>query len=100
MIFGLTLSDEPMTDILFQRPMSSGPVVRVRRLTDAGVSPVRAVLEVDRRSGRARTSHEVGFPPSLMAVEGDSEAAVLEALQPFAADDAAVARLVAQQQAR
>lgn len=89
-----------MNEILYQRTLSHGPVVRVRRITEAGATPVRAVLEVDRRSGRGRGSGDIGFPPPLMAVEGDSDEAVLTSLRPFADEDAAIARLSAQQRAR
>ncbi len=89
-----------MSELLYQRQQPSGPVVRVRRLTDPGVLPVRAVLELDRRAGRARNSGETGFPPPLITVEGDSETAVVDSLRPFADDDSAIARLSAQHGAR
>ena len=38
---------------------------------------------------------EGGIPPALMAVEGDTEDAVVASLLPFAEDDAAIARLLA-----
>jgi hypothetical protein len=89
-----------MSEILYQRVQSHGPVVRIRRITEVGAVPVRAVLEVDRRSGRSRGSGGVGFPPPLMAVEGDTDEAVVASLRPFADEDAALARLGAQQRTR
>lgn len=89
-----------MSDILYERTMSNGPVVRIRRVTEAGATPVRAVIEIDRRAGTPRGSGGVGMPPPLMAVEGASEAEVTASLLPFAEEDSAVARLVAQRSAR
>ena len=53
-----------------------------------------APIEVDRRAGTPREA-EGGIPPALMAVEGDTEEAVVSSLKPFAEDDSAVARLLA-----
>ena len=89
-----------VSDILYQRTMPSGAVVRIRRVTDAGGTPVRAVIEVDRRAGTPRNSGGAGSPPPLMAVEGASDAEVTASLLPFAEDDAAMARLLAQRGAR
>lgn len=89
-----------MTDVLYERTMSSGPVVRIRRVTAAGASPVRAVIEVDRRAGTPRNSGGGGAPPPLMAVEGASDAEVTASLLPFAEEDSAVARLLSQRGAR
>lgn len=90
-----------MTDILYERTMASGPVVRIRRVSAAGATPVRAVIEVDRRAGSPRGSAgDVGMPPPLMAVEGETDAAVTASLLPFAEEDSAVARLVSQRGAR
>ena len=87
-----------MSDILYERSLTSGPTVRIRRVTPAGVTPVRAVIEVDRRGGDSpRTSGGVHMPPPLMTVEGNSEADVIASLRPFADEDAAMARLMAQQ---
>lgn len=72
--------------------MAHGPVVRVRRLSAAGVTPVVAALEVDRRAGTRRDS--TGFPPPLVTVEAASEAEALARLQGDAASDANVARLL------
>jgi hypothetical protein len=83
-----------LTSILYERRMPAGPVVRVRRVPAATPGAVAAVIEVDRRAGTPREA-EGGVPPALMAVEGESEAAVLASLLPFADDDAAVARLLA-----
>jgi hypothetical protein len=58
--------------------------------------PVRAVIEVDRRNSGPRSVDSNRHPPALMAVESDSEQAVVASLLPFAEEDAAVARLIAQ----
>lgn len=79
--------------ILYIRKLPHGPVVRVRRTSDAGVVPVTAALEVDRRAGTPREK-EGGFPPPLMVAEGATEAEVLAALQPHALDDRAIAGLM------
>ena len=89
-----------MTDILYERTMGNGPVVRIRRVTTPGATPVRAVIEVDRRAGSPRNSGGVGMPPPLMAVEGATDAEVTASLLPFAEEDSAVARLVSQRGAR
>jgi hypothetical protein len=85
---------------LYERTMSYGSVVRIRRVTPDGTAPVRAVIEVDRRAGSARNSGGGSHPPALMAVEGESEPDVVASLLPFAEDDAAVARLLAQRGTR
>jgi len=79
--------------------MAHGHVVRIRRVTPDGTAPVRAVIEVDRRAGTPRASAG-GQPPPLMAVEGESEPDVVASLLPFAQEDAAVARLLAQRGVR
>lgn len=79
--------------ILYTRTMSHGPVVRIRRTSEPGVTPVVAVLEVDRRAGTPR-QHQGGTPPPLLIVEGKSEVDVLAAIKPHADDDGAVARLL------
>jgi hypothetical protein len=89
-----------MTDVLYERTMSNGPVVRIRRVTQPGALPVRAVIEVDRRAGTPRSSGGGGAPPPLMAVEGATDAEVTASLLPFAEEDSAVARLLAQRGAR
>jgi hypothetical protein len=82
-----------MTDaILYERPLPHGPAVRIRRTSDDGATPVTAALEVDRRAGTPRWG--VGTPPALMTAEGESDAEVLARLEPFAASDAEVARLL------
>lgn len=83
-----------LTSVLYERRMPNGPMVRVRRVPAATPGAVAAVIEVDRRAGTPREA-EGGVPPALMAVEGESEDAVLASLFPFADDDAAVARLLA-----
>jgi hypothetical protein len=89
-----------MSEILYERTMPQGPVVRIRRLTPDGTVPVRAVIEVDRRAGSPRSVGSHGHPPPLMAVEGDSEPDVVASLLPFVQEDAAVARLLAQRGVR
>jgi hypothetical protein len=88
-----------MSSILYERTMAHGHVVRIRRVTPDGAAPVRAVIEVDRRAGTPRASAG-GQPPPLMAVEGESEPDVVASLLPFAQEDAAVARLLAQRGVR
>jgi hypothetical protein len=80
-------------DILFKRTLPHGPAVRVRRTSVAGVCPVTAVLEVDRRAGTPR-EHLAGFPPPLMIAEGATEGEVLTALQGQALDDRLLAGLM------
>jgi len=80
--------------------MPEGAVVRIRRLTAVDETPVRAVIEVDRRDAGPRTSDPKCHPPALMAVEGESEQGVVAALLPFVEDDSSVARLMAQRAAR
>lgn len=58
------------------------------------------MIEVDRRAGTPRNSGGPGNPPPLMAVEGASDAEVTASLLPFAEEDAAIARLLAQRGAR
>lgn len=79
-------------DILYERSMAHGPAVRIRRTSEAGVSPVTAVLEVDRRAGTPRAG--IGDLPPLMSFEGPSEFEVLEALGPPARDDRAITQLL------
>jgi hypothetical protein len=80
--------------VIYERKTTRGPVVRIRRVPAATAGSIAAVLEVDRRVGTPREK-EGGIPPALMAVEGETEAAVLHSLLPFADDDAAIARLLA-----
>ena len=89
-----------MSDILYERTMSQGPVVRMRRVSPVGETPVRAVLEVDRRSVGPRGARRGGSPPPLMTMEGESEPAVVAALLPTAQDDDAIDRLLTQSRAR
>ncbi|MBX3132353.1 MAG: hypothetical protein KF689_03045 [Gemmatimonadaceae bacterium] len=83
-----------LTSVLYERKMPHGPLVRIRRVPAATTGAVAAVIEVDRRAGTPREA-EGGIPPALMAVEGESEDAVVASLLPFADDDSAVARLLA-----
>jgi hypothetical protein len=78
--------------ILYHRQLPHGPFVQVRRTSDAGVTPVTAVLEVDRRAGTPRQG--MGTPPPLMLCEASSEAEALAMLEPHARDDRVVAVLM------
>lgn len=81
------------TGVLYERK-TLGAVVRIRRVEAATAGSIAAVIEVDRRAGTPREI-EGGIPPALMAVEGDTEDAVVASLLPFADDDSAIARLLA-----
>ena len=85
-----------MTEVLYERMMPEGAVVRIRRLTPADGTPVRAVIEVDRRNSGPRGVDAQRHPPPLMAVEAETEQKVVAALLPFVEEDSAVARLLAQ----
>ncbi len=67
--------------------------MRVRRTSAAGVIPVTAVLEVDRRAGTPR-EFDGGYPPPLMIAEGTTEGDVLAALELPARDDSMLAGLM------
>lgn len=90
----MTPSGASAGDVLYSRTMTTGPVVRIRRVASPTAGAVCAVIEVDRRAGTPRAA-EGGIPPALMAVEGESDDAVVASLLPFAEDDAAIARLLA-----
>jgi len=83
-----------MTDILYERALSSGPVVRVRRLSAEGQTPVRAALEVDRRGGQLRPGQTAGNPPPLIEVEGTTDSDVLAKLLEHAMEDSDLAKLM------
>ena len=78
--------------LLYKRVLPHGPAVRIRRTSADGVVPVTAVLEVDRRAGTPREG--TGTPPSLMSVEGKTEADVLAMLDPLAKDDREIIQLL------
>ena len=84
-----SMSDE----ILYRRKMTHGPEVRIRRTSAPGVSPVSAVLDVDRRAGTPREK-EGGTPPPLKHVQGATEDDVVAALKAEADDDRAIAGLM------
>jgi hypothetical protein len=86
-------------EILYQRFLSHGPAVRIRRISEVGVAPVTAVLEVDRRAGTPRESTG-GASPALMRCEGATEAEVLGLLEPTARDDRRIAQLMHEKQLR
>ena len=79
--------------ILYRRKLPHGPEVRIRRTSEAGATPVIAVLDVDRRAGTPREK-EGGNPPPLKQVQGATEAEVIAALKAEADDDRAVAGLL------
>ncbi len=85
--------------ILYERTLPQGHVVRIRRVPAADVGATAgatcAVIEVDRRVGTAR-ERKGDVPPALMAVEGRNADEVVASLLPFAEDDAAIARLLAE----
>lgn len=85
----MNLSDS----ILYERYLSSGPAVRIRRTSDEGERPVVAVLELERRTTSARRGRG-GLPPALLVIEGESEADVMASLEPQARDDGTVTRLM------
>jgi hypothetical protein len=85
--------------ILYQRFLSYGPAVRIRRTSEAGVTPVTAVIEVDRRAGTPREK-EGGTPPALMHCEAATEAEVLSLLEPTARDDRLIVQLMREKQLR
>lgn len=78
--------------LLYERPLPHGPVVRIRRTSERGSTPVTVVLEVERRAGTARAA--TGRPPMLAKCEAASESEALAHLEVEARDDAAVARLM------
>jgi hypothetical protein len=80
-------------EILYRRYLPHGPLVRIRRTSAPGSTPVTAVLDVDRRAGTPREK-EGGTPPPLKQVQGPSEAAVVAALKAEADDDRAIAALM------
>ncbi len=80
-------------DILYRRKLPHGPEVRIRRTSAPGVTPVIAVLDVDRRAGTPREK-DGGAPPPLKHVQGASEADVVAALKAEADDDRAIAGLM------
>lgn len=90
----MTNADTGSAEVLYERTTHLGPVVRIRRVPSATEGAICAVIEVDRRAGTPRAK-DGGIPPALMAVEGETEAAVVASLLPFAEDDSAVARLLA-----
>ena len=81
-----------MGDVLYERVLPHGPVVRVRRTSEHGAVPVTAVLEVDRRAGTPREG--IGTPPPLMQCEAASEPEALAMLAPHASDDRVIVRLM------
>jgi hypothetical protein len=85
-----------VSEVLYERTMREGATVRIRRLTPVDGTPVRAVIEVDRRNSGPRSIDAKRMPPALMAVEGETVEGVVAALLPFVEEDSSVARLLAQ----
>jgi hypothetical protein len=83
-----------VSESLYDRPLTNGPIIRVRRTSIDGETPVRAVLEIDRRGGQLRAEQTAGHPPPLVEGEGESDSDVLAKLLPMALEDAEVARLM------
>jgi len=81
--------------VLYLRILPYGPAVRIRRTSDPGITPVTAVLEVDRRAGTPRAGD--GTPPPLMHCEASSEAAALTILEPHARDDREIVQMMREQ---
>jgi hypothetical protein len=81
-----------MSDILYRRVMAHGPAVLIRRISDAGATPVVAVLEVDRRAGTPREG--MGKAPPLVRVEAQSEAEAVDVLETQAQDDRIIVQLL------
>jgi hypothetical protein len=82
------------SDALYERTVTGGAIVRVRRVTAEGETPVRAVIEVDRRGGELRPGQTAGHPPALTEATGATERDVLADLLPLALEDAELARLM------
>jgi hypothetical protein len=81
-----------MSDILYERAMAHGPVVKIRRMSAVGEVPVRAVIEVDRRAGTPRGG--IGLAPPLMECESNNETEALATLQRHAEDDRTIVQLM------
>jgi hypothetical protein len=79
-------------DVLYERFLPHGPAVRIRRTSEAGATPVTAVLEVDRRAGTPRAG--IGTPPPLMEREAPTAGEVVALLEPHASDDRLIAQLM------
>lgn len=80
-------------DVLYRRKLAHGPEVRIRRTTASGVTPVTAVIDVDRRAGTPREK-EGGEPPALKTATAGSDAEVVAALKADADDDRVIASLL------
>ena len=89
-----------MSEILYERTMSDGYLVRIRRLTPAGVIPVRGVIEIDRRAEGPHVPVGGGHPLALVSVEAESEPSAVASLLPLMSDDGSVGRLLVQHSRR
>ena len=83
---------EQTEGVLFERILPQGPAVRIRRTSVTGMTPVTAVLEVDRRAGTPRGG--VGTPPPIMECHASSEAEAVALLEPHARDDRTIVQLL------
>jgi hypothetical protein len=79
--------------VLYRRKLAHGPEVRIRRTTEAGATPVTAVIDVDRRAGTPREK-EGGDPPPLKTASAASDAEVVAMLKADADDDRVIASLL------
>jgi len=79
-------------DILYQRLMAHGPAIRIRRTSTSGMTPVTAVLEIDRRAGTPREG--IGILPPLVEAQGRTEAEALAVLVAHASDDRTIVQLL------
>lgn len=80
--------------ILYERSASDGAVVRVRRTSERGVTPVVAVLErVDAAPPGVLASLAPARALALLEVMAETEVDALLLLEPYARSEAAVARL-------
>jgi len=84
---------------LYERTGSGGTLVRIRRTTDQGVTPVIAVLEQLSCTSNGSGAGSVGGGPpdadclSLLEVMAQTELDAILLLEPYARSEAAVTRL-------
>lgn len=83
------------SNILYERILPDGLAIRIRLTTDPAKAPVRAVLEIDRRTSSARPTSR-GIPPRLVEAEAESVDAVVSELHSIAASDDVVRRLMSE----
>lgn len=84
----------PMSDgTLYERTTPAGTLVRIRRTSEHGVTPVVAVLEQLGSSGADAGRGGGGAALSLLEVMVQTELEAVILLEPYARTEAAVARL-------